>query len=916
MLLGRERELAELVDACRAAEDGRGSTVVVTGEPGIGKTALLLAAGNADPSIRTLRATGVEAERNVAFATLEGLLWPLRECLQELESGQAALLSGVLDLGPPAGASTFAIGAATLALLSIASRDQAIVAVVDDVHWADVASQEVLAFAGRRLAHERIVILAGLRTDEQGPFADERSFRHIHLGSLGTDAARSLLERSAVGEISDDVAGRLLEACAGNPLGLVELPQLLSESQRRGDEPLPAALEAGPLVQRAFAARVEELGDAAREALLTLAAAGGPENALRALPVELQDALDEAEAAGLVERGGRIGFRHPLMRAAVYSSAPPAARRKAHRRLAEVETGARRAWHLAEAADGPDEEVARLLEETSTEARAAGGVAAEAQGLERAADLSAEPDRRAARLLGAARAWRLAGRQQHADDVLADALSLAETVQTRAEIQLERGYNLLRDHRNREAYEVLVAEAHAAEEDEPALGARLYAAVALVANVYAEAPDALGPAERALELSGRRGDEVELEALFAAVSARMRRPLPPDEDDEALVLRGAELLEQSELRPGEQPHWIAYSLVELERDEQARRLSDVALAESRAAGDVWSLCYGLYARAALELVTGRVDAARSLATEALPLAEQIGEPWRIEQAKAVHVEVEAARGNLVECEQFAGETRTDPISVDAALNLGRALLAVGRAGDAVPHLETAAQAFAEGRPRGWYRLVPLDLAEAYAGSGRAKDAEALLRESAPPIESSGLARPRARLARVRGLVSAEAAADAAFGAALLLLEQAAQPLERGRVELCWGERLATIGRRADAVPHLERALTAFNALGVTGWANRARQALAQASGSERPSEPRRSDALTAHELRIAHHAAAGQRNREIAALLYLSPRTVEWHLQSAYRKLGVSNRTQLAAVLASEGIRTGGGAGHPVPEVQ
>jgi DNA-binding CsgD family transcriptional regulator len=903
MLLGREREVAVLIDACRSAEEGRGSTVVVSGEPGIGKTALLLAACDADSSARTLRATGVEAERNVAFATLGGLLWPLHDRLDELEPGQAALLKGVLDLGPSGGASTFAIGAATLALLSVTSREDAIVAVVDDVHWADAASQEVLAFVGRRLDHERIALLAGLRTEEPSPFGDERSFRRLDLGSLNEDAARSLLDRSAVGGISDDVANRLLEACAGNPLGLVELPQLLSESQRRGEESLPAALEAGPLVQRAFAARVEKLGDAAREALLTLAAAGEPETALRALSAELRDALDEAEAAALVERGGRIGFRHPLMRAAVYSAAAPVARREAHRRLADVETGARRAWHLAEAADGPDEEVARLLEETSTEARAAGGVAAEAQGLERAADLSAEPVRRAARLLGAARAWRLAGRQHHADELLVEALSLAETVQTRAEIQLERGYNLLRERRNREAYEVLVAEARAAEHDEPALGARLYAAVALVANVYAEAPDALGPAERALELSGRRGDEVELEALFAAVSARMRRPLPPDEDDEALVLRSAELLERSELRTGEQPHWIAYSLAELERDDQARRLSDVALAESRAAGDVWSLCYGLYARAALELVTGRVDAARSLATEALPLAEQIGEPWRIEQAKAVQVEVEAARGNLVECQRFARETRTDPISVDAELNLGRALLAVCRAGDAVPHLETAAQAFAEGRPRGWYRLVPLDLAEAYIGSGRAKDAEALLRESAPAIETCRLSRAQTRLARVRGLLASEAKVDTAFGAVLASLEEKAQPFERARGELCWGERLRAIGRAPDAVAHLEHALAHFEALGAVGWAGRARAGLEAVTGAPRAPQPRRTDVLTAQELRVSSYAAAGMRNREIAATLYLSPRTVESYLQTSYRKLGVSNRTQLAGVLAADGIR-------------
>jgi DNA-binding CsgD family transcriptional regulator len=906
MLLGRERELASLIDASRSAEAGRGSTLLVMGEPGIGKTALLNAAGDADHGWWTLRSTGVEPERTVAFATLQGLLWPVRDVLDELDAGQATALKGVLELGPPAGASTFAIGAATLSLLSVSSRERPVIMIVDDAHWADTTSQEVLAFVGRRLGYERIALLLGHRTEEPSLLAEERSFTRIELQGLEAGDARTLLDHSATDALSAEVAERLLDTCAGNPLGLVELPQLLTESQRRGQEPLPEALAAGPLVQRAFAARVAELAEAAQEALLTLAAAGESDLAIRAMTDDMRGSLDDAEAAGLVGRRGRIDFRHPLLGAAVYGAAAPAARRDAHRRLAAADTGARRAWHLAEAVEGPDEEVAHALEESSAEARAAGGVAAEAQALERAAGLSPHSDRRAARLLGAARAWRLAGRQRRAAELLDVALPLARSTRTRAEIQLERGYGLFRDRRFRDAHELLVAEARRAEADEPSVAARLHAAVALVANDDPEAPDAIAPAERALVLAAGRGDDAELDALFAAVSARMRRPVAPNEDDERLVFRAAELLEKRELRTGERPHWIAYALAELERDQEARRLSELALAEARTDGDVWSLCYGLFARAALELVAGRVDAARSWAAEGRSLAEEIGEPWRVHEARAVQVEVEAARGELDACERFAVQTSPEPDPVDVALHLGRALLAHDRPGDAVPHLETAARAFSEGLPRGWYRLVPLDLAEAYIYAGRAKDAETLLARAAPAIEQCRLVRPRAKLARVRGLLASEAKVDVAFEASRVLLEEVAQPLERARVELCWGERLGTIGRAGDAVPHLERALTAFNALGAPGWADRTRATLGRVSGSERPAEHRRSDALTAHELRIAHHAASGLRNREIAALLYLSPRTVEWHLQSAYRKLDVSNRTQLAAVLTSEGIRSAG----------
>jgi DNA-binding CsgD family transcriptional regulator len=388
----------------------------------------------------------------------------------------------------------------------------------------------------------------------------------------------------------------------------------------------------------------------------------------------------------------------------------------------------------------------------------------------------------------------------------------------------------------------------------------------------------------------------------------MSRTAPPDSEDDALVARAAQLLEQRELRTGEQPHWIAYAQAELERDEDARRLSDLALGEARAAGDVWSLCYGLYARAALELVTGRVDTARSWSAEAVPLAGQIGEPWRLEQAQAVNVEVEAARGNVAACESDEPGTEPD-------LHVGRALLAVGRSDEAVPRLESAAQAYSERRPRGWYRLVPLDLAEAYVLAGRRRDAEEVLRSIAPGIDACRLVRPRAKLARLRALLASEGKTDAAFAEARALLQEVPHPLERARLELCWGERLREIGRSADALPHLELALAAFDALGASGWAERTRAVLERAGGVARPAQPLRSDDLTAQELRIARHAAAGLRNREIAALLYLSPRTVEWHLQSAYRKLDVSNRTQLAAVLASEGIRALATADEPVAEV-
>jgi DNA-binding CsgD family transcriptional regulator len=924
MLLGRDPELATLVDACRAASAGRGSTVVVGGEPGIGKTALLEGVARAAPAARVLWAVGVEAETSVAFATLHALLWPLRDALDELEAGQATLLRAILDLGPQPGTSTFAVGAAALSLLSTTSRDEPIVAVVDDAHWADAASQEALCFVGRRLERERVTLLAAVRLEEPSLFVEERVFARLELGGLDRDAARELLDLSVESPLAPDLAERLLEACAGSPLGLIELPRALTERQRRGEDPLPAAFEAGPLVQRAFATRAARLSDDAQRALLLLAAAGEADAPLLARLGVGPEAIDEAEASGLVVRGGRIDFRHPLMRAAVYGAAPRGRRREAHRELASALDGARRAWHLADAADGPDEAVAAALERAARDAAVAGGVAAQAQAFERAADLTPESDRRTVRLLEAARAWRLAGQMERVNEQLGRALALAATPRARAEVQFERGRALVRGRENEQAIDLLVEEADQVETLDRKLAARLLVEAAQAAEINPGAARTLELAERACSLAGADGDRAELAAVSMLLAARAKVNAPPDERDVDLVGRARELLERPELRAGaEEAHWISYCLSLHERDDEARRLSDRAMGEERASGDVWTLCYGLYARAAIEQATGRVDVAHSYALDALALAGEIGEAWRLSEAHGVLAEVEAARGDAAACERVLN-TRREHVDESSfrrdwawtwSLPLGVALVGAGRHEEAIPELE-ATLAFSRSDavgPRAWYHLVPLELAEAYARAGRRRDAEALLLDDGPAIEWCRLSRPRAKLARVRGLLASEATIDTAFAAALTLLERTPHHLERARLSLNWGERLRETGRGADAVPRLEHALAAFNALGAGGWAERARRELEAAVGSPRPDRPRRIDALTPQELRVARHAAGGMRDREIAADLYLSPRTVESYLQSAYRKLGVSNRTQLAAVLASDGVQPAGEPARQMP---
>jgi hypothetical protein len=357
-----------------------------------------------------------------------------------------------------------------------------------------------------------------VRDGEPCLLAEERSLARLDLRGLRPAEARGLLERSAPGRLAPTVAEALLAACAGNPLGLIELPLVLTGAQRRGEEPLPSPLEAGPLVRRAFAARASRLEPESRRALRVLAAAGEADVALLLRLDSSPETVDSLEASGLVSRRGEtLGFRHPLVWSAVYSAMTPRDRRDAHRIVAGALDGARRAWHLAEAAAGADEQVAEALEAAAEETRAAGGRAAEAQALERAAELTPEEEPRARRLLEAGRAWRLAGRIEHVNALLERALPLAAAVRTRGEIQHERASTLIRDGDVGAALGILLAEADRALPSEPELAGQLLVKAAVAAHLDADVSGAAALAERGLALAGGDGGRLELEAVNALV---------------------------------------------------------------------------------------------------------------------------------------------------------------------------------------------------------------------------------------------------------------------------------------------------------------------------------------------------------------------------------------------------------------
>jgi hypothetical protein len=422
MLIGRSAECVTLDRLLADARHGHSAALVLRGEPGIGKSALLRHTAAQAQGLTVVTARGVESEAQLAFAGLADLTRSLLGYLSRLPRVQAAALKAALALGPPVGGDRFTVAAATLTLLAAAAERRPLLAMVDDAHWLDAPSAEVLGFVARRLQSEGIVLLLAMRDNEPAAF-DTSGLAELMVHGLDAASSMTLLRQQATTPIAAEVAGRLALATAGNPLALLEVPALLSAEQLAGTVPLEEPLPAGESIQRAFLRRVASLPEAARTALLVAAASDGSQLmiaiAARHLGADVA-ALEAAEAAGLVNLGGPgVEFRHPLLRAAVYHGATPPARRAAHQSLAAAfeQTGDadRRAWQLAAAALTPDEQVAQALEQTGLRAQARGAYAATGRALQRAAQLSPAADHRVHRLYAAAEAFWFAGLLDHSN---------------------------------------------------------------------------------------------------------------------------------------------------------------------------------------------------------------------------------------------------------------------------------------------------------------------------------------------------------------------------------------------------------------------------------------------------------------------------------------------------------------------
>lgn len=919
MLFGRTEECERLDRLVQQAREGSSGALVLRGEAGIGKSALCAYAVERADRITVLQARGTPTESELAFSALADVLGPVLRFRGDLPEQQALALASALAIGPALETGRFTIYAATLSLLAAAAEDTPVLVVVDEAQWLDASSTEALLFATRRLDADRVAFLFAVR-DGRSTLFDQAGLPELRLAPLNHEAADALLSSGVETDPAPNVAEVLLRAAAGNPLVLTELPTLLSSAQLAGTEPLDDELPTPVTVQRAFLRQVESLPKESRDALLVAAASdsGNLETISRALIALDVDphSLESAEEAALVSAtGGRLEFRHPLLRAAVYDAASSIARREAHLALAGSAVGEekidRRAWHLAAAAPDRDEAAAGALEQAALAARRRGGHAEAASAFEQAGLLGAEGSERARRLRAAAAdAW-LVGRVDHARELLDASLDSADDARIRARIQHLRGAIEMWEGSPLAAHAMLVDEAARIEGLDPSRAAKMLTDAAWACFMAAAIDSGLETAERACEVSAGVGGVAETLAkavlgIALVLSGETRRAVP-------LFSEYLTLLESIESSPGlYQPFRPdGHVLLWFEQYDRARVVLTRTIDGARAASALGALPYALSVLSDLDFRTGNWAAAYASATEAVRIADETHQATTLGFSLGLLSRIEAAQGREADCRAHAAQAmaisypRVGAVVAFSGSGLGLLELGLGRTEEAVAQLEQLVRRVSEHglEEPGVIQWAP-DLIEAYVRLGRAADAELALEDFDRLAHKTERTWALAAAGRCRGLLAFEDEFEVEFRRALELHDRTPTPFERARTELCFGERLRRAKRRAEAREPLREALQTFERLGAAPWSERARVELAASGETARRRDPYAAEQLTPQELQVALVVARGATNKEAGAALFLSPKTIETHLGRVYRKLSVRSRTELAHLLSSEGALT------------
>jgi DNA-binding CsgD family transcriptional regulator len=910
VLLGRNRERAALDALLTEAREGRSGVLAILGEAGIGKTALLEYARSRAEGMHVLHARGIESEAHVPFAGLLELLRPALAMLAAIPQPQADALGGALALRPPTAQARFAVGAATLSLLAAYAEDGPVLVLVDDAHWLDGSSAEAVLFAVRRLLADPIAVVLAARDDEPSLLAGA-DLPLLRIEGLDKQSAAELLGREAAGVISPDAAERLYRSTAGNPLALLELaPDAAQIAATPWNTPVPVSTS----IARAFLRRSATLPDTARRLLVVAAANDGGEldvlsHAATQLGLDVEE-LGAAEQAGLVRiDADRVEFRHPLARSAVYGNADPTERRRAHRALADALPDRdidRRAWHLSSASVGPDDDASSALEQAGARARARSAYAVAAAAYERSGRLAATHERRAELLYAAADAAWLAGDGGRAVALLEEARDLSTDSRFTLRIDHLRAHVSMRSEPVMRSYELLTAGAMSVADDDPALAVAMLAEAADACFYAGDARRLAETAERAAAIDAGTDDRA---AFFTAILQGMAGILAGHAEGNAAFLhRAVEIFEASDelQRDPLLLGWAAMPHLWLREADAGRVLIDRAIAAARTRTALGMLPRLLLHIALYEASTGRTAAAAADFHEAVRHARETGQRSELAGSLAGLARIDARLGKADECIAHATEARTicrelgiGTHDLWALAALGELELARGETLAAVTHFEEQ-QAVLERLGVADVDLWPApDLVEAYLRLGRREDALAILE----PYERGARTKDRpwalARLHRSLGLLAEASEFAACFEEALSLHEPTNDLFEIGRTRLAYGARLRRSRKRVRARAELHAAIELFDQIGAGPWAEQASAELAATGETARRRDASTLDALTPQELQIGLLLAEGRTTREAAATLFLSPKTVEYHLRHIYRKLDVNSRDALSSALAA-----------------
>jgi DNA-binding CsgD family transcriptional regulator len=905
VLVDRPKEIAVLDDVLRGLRSGHGRALVLRGEPGIGKTALLGHAADAADGVRLLRTGGVEPETDIGYASLHRLVLPVLGAVDQIPRPQARALEIALGRAEGPVPDRFLVALATLSLLAEVAVDRPVLCLVDDAHWVDRASLDALAFVGRRLDAEPIGMVFASRPDARAQ-RTLAGVSELRLTGLDERAAGELLDGHDRGRLTPAERRQVLALAAGNPLALRELPDALRQGGR-GLEPVPLTAR----LRDAFLHQVRRRDAATRRLLLVIAAEGSGQLAVvrtaaasMGAPV---DPIDEGVLVDLVAHDGeRLTFRHPLIRAAVYHGASPGERRAAHRALAAAlqEQPAefhRYAWHIGQATEGTDEKVAGHLERSAQRASLRTGHAAASAALRRAAQLSASEESQGLRLVAAAAVSWEGGDIDRARELLDEAERI-DRLPDRARLDL----------------------------------AELRARLALLAGTPADGvgplravlPDALRTdAERAMPSVMTYG-EIGYRASLPSVAVEVADwlddvALEGDTPDAALyrLVRGA-----NRVRVGQDPGMRPGDLDAVERltdplsltraagltwaigaYELGTRLRRKAVERARAIGAAGALAWSLEHLVFEELTQSRFGAAEAYAEEGYQLALETGQPNTACRHLSLRVWVAALQGRADEARRWAEDVIADASRRQlgeclayAHLALGHLHLVEGAYSEAVGHYEATEPRAGAPVRSGPALYSVVELIEALVRADQHDRAADLAPRFTAWTDRTGSPLLQALAARCRALLASGDEAERMYQRSLQHHALVDAPMEQARTELLYGQHLRRVRRHSDARTHLQAAVETFRRIEASVWAQRAQEELRAAGGSGPTDDPAALSGLTAQERRVALAISDGRTNREVAAQLFLSPRTVDYHLRKIFQKTGIRSRAELIRLVLTD----------------